>query len=105
MQCARHRADLAKRSSKFDPDGLCYDRSLAPSVVLQEERRVGRYRASQRIFLRKRLQVTLICQEWRSRHGVHRCLRGSLGLSSVSIHHISNIDKVSFPKIKCNLIG
>ena len=64
MQCARHRADLAKRSSEFDPDGLSYDRSLAPSAVLPKSCRPGRYRASQRIFLRKWLQLIIIYQEW-----------------------------------------
>jgi hypothetical protein len=105
MQCARHCADLAKRSSKFDTDGLSYDRSLATSIVLQEECRVGRYRASQRIFLRKWLQVTLIYQEWWHDHSFHRRLRGSMGLTTASFHSISTREKVSFRKLTCNLLG
>jgi hypothetical protein len=92
MQFARHRADLSKRSSEFDTYGLSLDRSLAPSAVLPKSCRPGRYRASQRIFLRKLLQFTVICQEWRYRHGVHCRLRGFMGLSIDSINHISNID-------------
>ena len=99
MQCARHLADLAKRSSEFDTDGLSDDRSLASSAVLPKRCRPGRYRASQRIFLRKRLQVTVICQECRDRHGIHRRLHGFMGLSTDIIHHISNSVEVNSLKI------
>ena len=105
MECPRQRADHPKRPSEFDTDGISYDRSLASSADLPKRCRPRRYRASQRIFLRKWLQVTLIYQEWWYGHSFHRRLCGSMGLTTASFHSISTREKVSFRKLTCNLLG